>query len=185
MSKKDVIVLLAGGLLMGCRSPQPSSLAAEPNTIVVRNNSYSLLHQLMDEQKDVSILRFIKPEHADIKNLTKQIAAASKAAAQELEAFAKRDPSIRLDDTALPPGEIKTRDAISKTKEKNLLTQTGRKFDLTLLLAQAEALSYASHLAKVTAAYETDPERVRALKDLEAQMDALYDRVFDMTLSLR
>src|SRR6185436_15509453 len=90
-----------------------------------RNNCYSLLHDLLDAQKDVSLLRFIKREHTDVSNLVKKIAANSAAGAKLLEEFARRDPSINLHDMRLPPGETATRDAIASTKKKELLGQTG------------------------------------------------------------
>lgn len=185
MKRHIFCLLLTASALAGCASPKPSSLAEKPDAEAIRNNSYSLLHQLFDEQKDVSILRFIRSERPDIKDLTKQIAAASKAGEQELEDFARRDASIHLDQIALPPGEVAVRDSISKTKEKELLTRKGAQFDLALLLTQTEALSYAWHLAKVTAQYEPNQERARALTDLSREMEDLYNRVFDMILDLR
>ena len=101
------------------------------------------------------MLRFIKPEQTDVKNLIKKISANSGAGAALLEEFARDDPSINLDDLRLPPGEVSTRDAIASTQEKELLGQTGDSFELTLLLTQTEALSYAWHLAKV--AGENEP----------------------------
>ena len=128
-----------------------------------RNNCYSLLHQLLDDQKDVSILRFIKREHSDVKDLVKKIASTSGAGAKLLEEFAKNDPMVNLDATLLPPGETATRDAIASTKKDELLTQSGDKFELTLLLTQTEALSYAWHLAKVASENDSQPDRARAL----------------------
>ena len=90
-----------------------------------RNNGYSLLHQLLAEQKDVSLLRFIRPEHADTKELVKKIATTSGAGAALLEKFAKDDPTISLDDIRLPPAELATRAAIAATKKKELLSQSG------------------------------------------------------------
>jgi hypothetical protein len=142
-----------------------------------------LLHQLLDKQKDVSMLRFIKPEHTDLKILVKRIATTSGTGVTLLEEFAKDDPSIRLDDIRLPPGELATRDAIASTKEKELLGQTGDKFELTLLLTQTEALSYAWHLAKVTGENEPQPGRARALAGLSEDMQNLYHEVFALLLS--
>jgi hypothetical protein len=142
-----------------------------------------LLHQLLNEQKDVSILRFIKPEHSDVKNLVKKISAASGAGARLLEELAKQDPSVRLDDIRLPPGEESTRDAIASTKEKELLGQTGDKFELTLLFTQTEALNYAWHLAKVAGENESQPDRVRALAGMSADMENLYHEVFALLLA--
>ena len=112
-------MLLAACLLTGCQSPKARTPSV--SSASTRNNCYSLLHQLLDDEKNVSILRFIKRENPDLKNLVKQIAATSGTGAALLEKFAKDDPSIRLDDIRLPPGELATRDAIASTKQKELL----------------------------------------------------------------
>src|ERR1039457_3280394 len=168
-------------VLTGCQSPKAKSPSV--SSASTRNNCYSLLHQLLDDEKDVSLLRFIKPEHADVKNLVKRIATASGTGATLLEKFARDDPSIRLDDIRLPPGELATREAIASTKQKELLGQTGDTFELTLLLTQTEALSYASHLAKVAGENESQPDRARALAGLSDDMQNLYHEVFVLLLS--
>ena len=175
------VMLLAAVALTGCQSPKPRTPPG--SSASTRNNCYSLLHQLLDEQKDVSLLRFIKAEHPDVKNLVKRIATTSGTGAKLLEEFAKNDPSIRLDDLRLPPGELATRDAIASTKQKELLGQTGDTFELTLLLTQTEALSYASHLAKVTGENEPEPGRARALAGIGEDMQNLYREVFVLLLS--
>jgi hypothetical protein len=168
-------------VLTGCQSPQSPKDAPPSNgsaALATRNNCCSLLHQLLDEQKDVSMLRFIKREHADVKSLIKRIASASGAESKLLEELSKQDPSINLQDIQLPPGEVSTRDAIASTKKKELLRQTGDTFELTLLLTQTEALSYAWHLAKVAGENEPQPECARALAGMSAEMKNLYQEVF-------
>jgi hypothetical protein len=128
------------------------------------------------------MLRFIKPEHADVKKLVKQIATTSATGAVLLEQFAKDDPTINLDDLRLPPGETATRDAIASTKEKELLGQTGDRFELTLLLTQTEALGYAWHLAAVASLNEPQPDRAHALAGIAVDMDKLYQQVFVLLL---
>jgi hypothetical protein len=177
------MMLLTAGLLTGCQSPQAGSSSKSVASQSIRNNGYSLLHQLLNEQKDVSLLRFIRPEHADVKQLVSKIATTSGTGAKLLEAFAKDDPTIRLDDIGLPPGELATRAAIAATKQKELLGQSGNTFELTLLLTQTEALSYGWHLAEVTAANEPQPERARALAGLGRDMQNLYHEVFMLLLS--
>ena len=176
-------MLLAACTLTGCQSPKAGSPSGSSAARATRNNCYGLLHQLLDEQKDVSILRFIKPEHSDVKNLVKRIATASGTGARLLEEFARDDPSIRLDDIRLPPGELATRDAIASTKQKELLGQTGDTFELTLLLTQTEALSYAWHLAKVAGENEPQPDRARALAGVSKDMENFYREVFGLLLS--
>jgi hypothetical protein len=164
-------------VLTGCQSPM-----ARPGAHSTRNNCCSLLHQLLDEQKDVSILRFFKSENPQLKNLTKKIAAASGAGAALLEEFAKRDPSLTLNDLRLPAGEVKTRDAIAATKKKELLSRTDGEFELTLLLTQTEALSYGWHLAEVAAENDSQPERARALLALGNELQNLYQEVYSLLL---
>jgi hypothetical protein len=177
------VVLMGACVLTGCQSPKtrpsPGSSAAQST----RNNCYSLLHQLLREQKDVSILRFIKPEPGDLNKLMRQIATTSGTGATLLEEIAREDPSVDLNDIRLPPGELATRDAIASTKEKELLGQNGATFETTLLLTQTEALSYASHLAKVAGGNEPNPERARALASLSKDMENLYNKVFAMLMS--
>jgi hypothetical protein len=173
--------LLAAGLLTACHSLRAVAPSGTGNS--TRNNGYSLLHQLLDEQKDVSLLRFIKPEHKDVKNLVKRIATTSGTGAELLEKFALDDPAIRLDDFRLPPAELATRASIAATKQKELLGQTGDTFELSLLLTQTEALSYAWHLAKVTGESEPDPARARALAGISVDMEKLYREVFQLMLA--
>jgi hypothetical protein len=173
-----VAMLSAVCVLTGCQSPKTisSSGGAEPQ--YMRNNCYSQLHQLLAEQSDVSLLRFIKPEHADVKILIKKIATTSATGATLLEQFAKDDPTIKLDDISLPPSEVTTRDAVASTKENEMLGQTGDRFELNLLLTQTEALSYGRHLAAVASLNEPQPDRARALVGIGVDMDKLYHEVF-------
>lgn len=176
-------IVTVGCLLSGCGPTKQESASVNNAASSTRNNCYSLLHQLLEEQKDVSMLRFIKSEHADVKKLIKKIADTSGAGAKLLEKLAKNDPSIRLDDIGLPPGETATRASIASTKKKEILGQSGDEFELTLLLTQTEALSYAWHLAKVAGENEPEPDRARALAGVSEDMQNLYHEVFAMLLS--
>ena len=136
------------------------------------------------------ICNFIPPHEVskiarapEVKNLIKKIAANSAAGAKLLEAFARHDLTINLEDIRLPPGETATRDAIASTKKKELLGQSGDEFELTLLLTQTEALSYAWHLAKVAGENESQPDRARALAGVSKDMENLYHEAFVMLLS--
>jgi hypothetical protein len=176
-------MLSAACVLTGCQTSRAVPPSGSGATQATLNNCYSLLHQLLNEQKDVSILRFIRPEHKDIKNLTKKIAAASGAGAKLLEKLARQDPTIDLNDIGLPPGEVRTRATIASTKKKELMHQTGDEFELTLILTQTEALSYGWHLAKVVAENEPRPARARALAGLGTDMQGLYQEIFALLLS--
>lgn len=177
------VMLSVACILTGCQSPKARAPVASGAAQSTRNNCYSLLHQLLEDEKNVSLLRFIKREEADVKKLIKKIAANAATGAQLLEEFARHDPAIRLDDFRLPPGEAATREAIAATKKQELLGQSGDAFELSLLLTQAQALSYAWHLAKVAGENESQPERARALANLSEDMEKLYHEVIRLLFS--
>jgi hypothetical protein len=165
--------------LDGCASSARAPISEQST----RNNCYSLLYQLLNEEKDVKFLRFIRPEDTDAKNLTRKISAASLGGVDTLEELAKEDASINLHDLRLPSGEVKTRDAISKFKEHNLLHQKGDELELSLLLSQYEALQYGWKLAQTAAVNEPNPDRARALNRLGNELEDLYQDVYVMFLS--
>jgi hypothetical protein len=167
------VAFMAGG---GCQLPQTPLAAAAPKREQVRVNCYSLLHDLLDKQKNVDKLLLVKLESAELHHLIKTIASASDMGAKRLKEFATRDASINLDQLSLPPGEVATRDAIASTKTKELLTPFNANFESYLLLTQAEALSYAWHLSKVAAANESQPERAHYLTRLSEEMKDLHHR---------
>jgi hypothetical protein len=177
------VMVVAAGLLTGCQSAKVFSTSKNVVSQSARNNGYSLLYQLLDEEKDVSLLRFIRRDHEDVKELVKKISMNSGTGAALLEGFAKDDPSIHLNDIGLPRAELATRDSMAATKKKELLGQSGDTFELTLLLTQTEALSNAWHLAQVTCDSEPQPERTRALAGLSQDMQNLYDEVVLLLLS--
>jgi len=175
-----LLVAMAAGFLSGCQSPRADPPAKRPEAQTTRNNGYSLLHQLLEEQKDVSLLRFIRPERDDVKQLVKKIARTSAAGAKLIEEFARDDASINLDYIGLPPGELAARKAIGDAKQKELLSQSGDTFELTLLLTQTDALSYGWHLAEITGQNEPDAQRARALAGIGEDMKTLYQQVFTL-----
>jgi hypothetical protein len=176
------IVLLTIVGFAACQTPPPQSPHGAPIQST-RNNCYSLLFQLLEKQKDVSLLRFIKEEHHDVKNLVTRIAHTSAEDGRMLKKFAKEDPTLSLDDLRLPSGEVATRDAIAATEQKSLLHEKGDEFELRLLLTQTEALKYAWHLAMVAESKETNPDRIRGLAVLSEQMKDLYNQVFELLLA--
>lgn len=181
-----VLIVLAAAILAGCQSDvlKPTPGPSDPGlATTTRNNSYSLLYQLMDEEKDVSLLRLVKHEDPALKDLIKKIAATSKDNAKLLEKLAKDDPTLRLYETHLPDGEVATRAAIAKTKEANLLKKKGNSFELTLIESQLEALNYGSHLALVASRYDSQPQRAQMLKGIADELESLYEQLTVLMLS--
>ncbi len=147
------------------------------------NHAYALLADLCGDEKDVSKLRFLKRERPELKGLLQEIAATNRIAYEALQKFAKGDPALNLKDKGLPATEVAARAAISKFKEKAILSSKGKELELELLLDQSEALTYGSHLASVIAAAEPDPQRRQFLQRLAINFGILQQKVLSMLSS--
>jgi hypothetical protein len=62
-----VMTLAVVCFLTGCHSPKTRTRSANIAGQSTRDNCYSLLHQLLADQKNVGLLRFIKREESDVK----------------------------------------------------------------------------------------------------------------------
>ena len=140
----------------------------------VRNNACSLLNKLLSDQKNLYLLSYIKQESPEAKTFMMNVSSSSAKGGKLLEGFSKRDSSFLLVKTDLPLGELKTRASIASAKEKDLLSLSDAPFEIALLTTQASALEYASHLAKVAAENDFDPERIKKLNQLSKEMKILY-----------
>jgi hypothetical protein len=190
--------LAGSALLFGCSTTGPASSSAAPapapataghteaanDKMHLRNNASSLLEQLLDEEKNVSKVLIIKHGSRELSGLIKAISTAAADGAKRLKGLAQDDPTLDLSHQELPVGEKASRDAISKTEEHDLLLSSGADFEFTLLLTQAQALNYGSHLAKVAADNSAVPEEADAFLAMSRTMDQLLTQVKAMMRSL-
>jgi len=178
-------------LLCGCasfhetssRTPAPSSAEGSGNSPRQDTYGHALLFQLLGDEKNVSKLLIIKRERTELRDLIRDIAQRCRTAHEELERLAKADSGLNLKTNGLPAVEIGTRDAIGKTKAKQLLTESGKEFELRLLIAQHEALTYGSHLAAAIAKTEANPQRAQFLRRLSSDFEVLENRVSSMLMA--
>jgi hypothetical protein len=163
---------------------KPATAAAaapsEDAHLAIRNQGYSLLYQLMADEKNVSKILLIKKEQSDVGDLIKKIAEVTGNAAKQLEAFEKADPHLHLKMDGLPVAEKQTRDLISKTRARELITKTGEKFELRILLTQSDALTYGAHLAVVVQSHETDEQRKKFLGETSQRLQELHQALIDL-----
>jgi hypothetical protein len=173
--------LACSALLFGCSTAGPATSSVIPapadEKMQVRNNASSLLAQLLDEEKNVSKILIIKHASREVSQLIEAISAAAGDSANRLKGLAQGDPTLDLTRQDLPAGEKASRDAEGKTEEHELLFSSGANFEFNLLLTQAQALGYGSHLAKVAADNSADPREADALLAMSKALDELLDRV--------
>ncbi len=165
------------------KTPAQSDAQGSQSSPLQNDYGYALLSELLGDEKNVSKLLIIKRERAELRDLIRDIAQRCGTAHEELERLAKGDRSLHLKTNGLPAVEIGTRDAIGKTKAKQLLTESGKEFELRLLIAQHEALTYGSHLAGTIAKRETNAQRTQFLRRLSSDLEVLENRVTSMLLA--
>src|SRR5690349_7657890 len=112
--RAGMVVALTAVWMAGCATvaeqtqkpaEKPTSAAASPSEdarLAIRNQGYSLLYQLMSDEKNISNILLIKKEQSDVGDLIKKIAETTGEAAKQLEAFEKADPHLHLKMEALP-----------------------------------------------------------------------------------
>ncbi|MGZ5545700.1 MAG: hypothetical protein ACXWIU_13595 [Limisphaerales bacterium] len=161
---------------------QPTTVTNATPAQGVLQNGYALLFDLLGDEKNVSLLHFIKSEQPELKTLMSDISRVSGEAYKRLEEFGQADPYLNLKNEGLPLAELAARKSISTMKTRLLLHGKGPEFELQLLLSQNEALVYGANLAQVTAASETDSQRALYLRETADRLLQLDNRVVQMLL---
>jgi hypothetical protein len=165
-------------LVCGCQSVGNSRTSrdsvADAN---LRNNAYSLLYDLLDDERHLSKLLIVKRDSRELNRLINRISDVSAEGVDRLKKFAEKDPSLNLKMMELPPAEQATRKAIAAARRDQLLGRSGVDFERTLLLTQIEALNYGTHLAGVAATNDLDPKRAGYLSTLSDTLNHLHSEV--------
>ena len=172
--------LLIACMLTGCSTIQKVLPTVAWEKIRVRNEGYSLLYQLLNQESDAAKILIIKHADRPIADIIKEIASTSGQAKKELELFQKNDRHLNLKVPHLPESELKTRAAIETTVTKQLLFSSGKTFEVRFLFTQAEAMNYVAHLAQVLHDQEADQLRQKFLATLAERCTLLHDRVMEL-----
>ncbi|MGD0140604.1 MAG: hypothetical protein ABSD28_17185 [Tepidisphaeraceae bacterium] len=169
------------GAFAGCLcSASPKRAPGNAGPIHQLNEGYSLLHQLMSDESDVSKMLFIKHADEPVAGAVKEISGACKTAKSRMDDFPKTDARIEFDVPDLPRVEQESRDLDSSIEEKELLFSSGKTFELRLIYSQAQAMEYGEVLCKALAAREDDAGRKAFVTDLAQQCADFRDRLLGL-----
>jgi hypothetical protein len=173
-------LILCALAVAGCSTVQKVLPTTAWRQARVRNEGYSLLYQLMNQNSDVAKILIIKHTEPPVTDVIKEIASTCGQAKKELEMLHEKDRHLSFEMSNLPQMEQKTRAAIESTVTKKLLFSNGKMFEHRLLLTQAESMNYAAHLAKVLHDQDDNPNRKIFLAKLSDRCTGLHDRVVDL-----
>jgi hypothetical protein len=147
-----------------------------------RNEGYSLLYKLMSDESKVSEIFILKHADDPVKGLVKEIGAACQAAKKQMDGFPMANNRIEYDVPDLPRLEQESRDLEAKEETNDLLTSSGKTFELRLVFTQAEAMGYAVNLCQALAADEDDTGHKDFLNKLSGQCAAFRQRLMDLLI---
>jgi hypothetical protein len=164
--------------LGGCAENKPPS--ANGGLFRQKNEGYSILYKLMGDESEVAKIFFIKHADDSVGAPVKQIGAACQGAKDEMDEFPKKDNRLEYDVSDLPYIEQKSRDLSRSVTTKALLESSGKEFELHLIFAQAQAMSYATELCDALAADEDNPLRKSFLTDLSRQCGKFYASLMEL-----
>src|SRR6185312_16184076 len=103
------------------RQNEPTTVETAIPARGVMQNGYALLFDLLSDEKNVSLLHFIKHENPELKTLIGDISRVSGEAYKQIEAFGKADTHLNLKNEGLPLAELAARKSISTQKTRLLL----------------------------------------------------------------
>jgi hypothetical protein len=174
-------ILIGVMALAGCSmTPKPPS--ENGGMIRERNEGYSLLYKLMSDESKVSEIFILRHADDPVKGLVKEIGTACQAAKKQMDGFPMANNRIEYDVPDLPRLEQESRDLEAKEEEKDLLTSSGKTFELRLIYTQAEAMGYAVNLCQALAAYEDDAGNKDFLNKLSSQCAGFRQRLMDLLI---
>jgi hypothetical protein len=182
-----VVLLIVLSSCWGCVSSQPAKPEGKKDPqgdtradfagSATRNNALALLHELLNDEKNLSKILIIKKESKELNQLVKDISKAAGEGVDLMNSMERGNPALEKGQTGLPPGEAAARESISKATRNQLLGSSGADFELQLLLSQVQALRYGSHLARIVADNDQQPDQIRAYKKLSVQLKMLEEQV--------
>jgi hypothetical protein len=171
-----LLVLAAAALGCAARGSRTPVEPAAPGS----SHGYALLYQLLGQEKDVSKLLLVKVEGDRLEQVIDAISETCGDAHDRLEELAGAPPRLDLADTGLPAAEMRARELTADDQRDQLLSASGRDFELRLLLAQNQALGYASHLTDALSRSEPDPARLAYLRQLWKDLTRLHAEVLEL-----
>ena len=172
-------ILIGVIALAGCAAtPKPPS--ENGGMFRERNEGYSLLYKLMSDESKVSEIFILKHADEPVKGLVKEIAGACQAAKKQMDGFPIANNRIEYDVPDLPRLEQESRDLEAHEEAKDLLTSSGKTFELRLIFTQAEAMGYAVNLCQAILAHEDDAGHKEFLTNLSGQCAAFEQRLMEV-----
>ena len=137
-------------------------------------DGFFLLHDVCHEESQVHFITIMKTTPPWLVDYVTRISKLADDTLDILDEMEDHDPSLKSDDSPLPPFERAVRASIRDQKRHDLLFGTkDAAFSRALILTQLDASNYIANMAKVLAADDQDDARARKLDKISSHWAAI------------
>lgn len=147
---------------------------------LILSQGYSMLYIDASHVDLLSLILYVKTEPEDFDKLITAVSEFGGRLKKDLERIARDYPGVRIDLDPLPEMEKRKRMAIGKDKAMRFAPVVGIggiEYERTTLISMSNALNHESHLCKVMAEEEPDPNLKKFLLETEKHYNGLYERL--------
>lgn len=147
------------------------------------SEGYSMLYADARKMDYIDLALYVKNDSKEFDAVIHDISAYGADLAEQLKRAAKQYPGVRIDLSPLPEMEVRKRASIARDRVLQFLPFSGHgrgEFERTLLIGLSNALNHESHLARVMAEEEPDPQLKKLLQDADAHWAVLAARALDL-----
>jgi hypothetical protein len=137
----------------------------------------------MSDESDVGMILWLKHADDSVARLVKAVGERCQAAKKQMDEFPMSDKHIEFNVADLPEVEQKCRELETAEKRHELLSSSGKDFEIYLIFSQAEAMSYANNLCLALEKTEDNPVRKKFLVNLAGQCGDFHERFMKLLLA--
>ena len=149
----------------------------------ILSQGYSLLYTDASHVDLLGLILYVKTQPEDFDKLITAVSEYGGQLKNELERIAKDYPGVRIDLDPLPEMEKRKRAAIGKDKAikfSPVVGIGGVEYERATLISLSNALNHESHLCRVMAEEEPDPNLKKFLLGTERHYNGLYERLMSL-----
>lgn len=147
---------------------------------LILSQGYSMLYTDASHVDLLGLILYVKTGSDDFEKLITSLSDFGGDLKKDLERIAKDYPGVRIDLDPLPEMEKRKRTAIAKDKAIQFAPVVGIggvEYERSTLISMSNAVNHESHLCRVMAAEETDPNLKKFLLEAEKHYHGLYMRI--------
>jgi hypothetical protein len=145
------------------------------------NDGYSQFYHFCDQEKDLSLLTYIKTTAPEIADYQREISSTARDDMAILTKFAAEDKGVRLNKVSLSGFEQDVRTSMDEDRNRELLLNTsGAAYGKAVLMTQSEATNYGLHVAKVLSQREPNPDRAKAMNRIFMRWSRLHAEAYKL-----